>query len=68
MEDLRKKREDIIKKISIKDIITFFIKYKYRIILFILILILLLYPSYVGTIIGKWITSFFGSILSNINI
>jgi hypothetical protein len=68
MEDLRKKREDIIRKHSIKDILSFIIKYKYKITLIILILILIMYPSYVGSMIGQWITSFFGSLLYNINI
>ena len=66
MEDLRIQRKTDYK--NVKKFFNILWKKRYIILIIAILLFILISPTETGTIIGKWITNFIGSIINNINI
>jgi uncharacterized membrane protein YvbJ len=68
MEDLRNYnyRKKTAQQLNFNNIKKFFMINKIKIFIIIIIIFILIFPSFSGTLIGKWINSFIGSIVKNI--
>jgi len=68
MDDLRSEYQKTKTNTQIRNnkMLIYIKKNKYKILLLILMLSIILFPTFVGTVIGKWISSFVGSIIKHI--
>lgn len=68
MEDLRASYHNnkVNRQVKFSKLLQTANKNKYKILIFFVVLVLLIFPTFMGTIIGKWITCFFGSIIKSI--
>ena len=70
MDDLRTDytNNKMTKKIKMNNIYIILSTNKYKILLLLIALFVIFFPTFTGTLIGKWITSFIGSIIKYISL
>ena len=71
MEDIRRKKRNeynrkLNRKVKFNNLLTFFRKNLFKIIIFIILVFIILYPDVTGEVVGQWVNELVTSFTKNI--